>query len=115
MDSCGTAGGGLVFVMIYPSHFGCKSTETFVFDSSLQDLPNTFTPFRNKVEKALPIPKKINLPSSDLPCYKLMEPLLTKMPTLAELGYTQEQIDFVSTNDPRGVMEKSAKPLPWPA
>lgn len=82
------------------------------FDANLQNMPDTFTPFRNKVEKnckignPLPAPKKIPLPASDSAVYKLVEPLLTGSgPSLADLGYTPEQVELAHTHDPRGVME----------
>ena len=81
------------------------------FDATLQNMPDTFTPFRNKVEKHCKIsspvqpPKNIPLPDSGSTCYKLVEPLLTSTPSLADLGYTPEQINFANTHDPRGVME----------
>ena len=81
------------------------------FDANLQNMPDTFTPFRNKVEKnckigtPLPSPKKIPLPNSDSACYKVVQPLFKAMPSLTDLGYTQKQIDFANSHDPRGVME----------
>lgn len=73
-------------------------------------MPNTFTPFRNKVEKSctidkpLPIPSNLSLPQ-DLELPTLEKCSLTFMPTLKDLGYTPEQCQEANTVDPRGVME----------
>jgi len=73
-------------------------------------MPNTFTPFRNKVEKSctidkpLPIPSNLSLPQ-DLELPALEKCSLTFMPTLKDLGYTPEQCQEANTVDPRGVME----------
>ena len=73
-------------------------------------MPDTFTPFRNKVEKSctidepLPIPSNLSLPQ-DLELPTLEKCSLTFMPTLQDLGYTPEQCQEANTVDPRGVME----------
>jgi deoxyribodipyrimidine photo-lyase len=79
------------------------------FQEGLIDMPDTFTPFRTKVEKKSKIPPPIALPkelnpfptSEELP---LGEPYLSYLPTLKDLGYTPEQISHANTQDPRGVM-----------
>jgi deoxyribodipyrimidine photo-lyase len=80
-------------------------------DNNLSDMPDTFTPFRNQVEKncqiraPLPPPKK--LPSvPPLDTFPALGPHnISFLPTLEDLGYTKDQIQSVATNDPRGVME----------
>ena len=79
------------------------------YDKDLIDMPDTFTPFRNKLEKTcsirtpLNIPKQMPFPSiEDFPAYK---DYVNFTPSLEDLGYTKEQIDSVDTADPRGVME----------
>jgi deoxyribodipyrimidine photo-lyase len=79
------------------------------YASGLADLPDTFTRFRNEVEKKckinspLQIPKEMPFPSTrDLPALKVH---MSYMPTLEDLGYTQEQCLEVAESDPRGVME----------
>jgi deoxyribodipyrimidine photo-lyase len=80
-------------------------------DANLADMPDTFTPFRNKVEKNCNIseplarPKKLALPHSDSAEYKLIAGPLSFMPSLQDLGYTEEQIASAVKSDPRGVME----------
>lgn len=79
--------------------------------NSLADMPNTFTPFRNKVEKAshiaqpLPRPNKIPLPVQESAEYKAIAAALAFMPSMKDLGYTDEQIGDANTLDPRGVMD----------
>jgi len=78
----------------------------------LQGMPDTFTPFRNKVEKSCTIPKPIPTPNKlpSLPESSSSEFLRRQssyLPTLSELGYTEEQIEreVGGVADPRGVME----------
>ncbi len=77
------------------------------YDPSLQDMPNTFTPFRNKVEKnckirgPLPIPKGLNTFPGD----GKFDKHSAAMPNLQDLGYTSDQIEHANYQDPRGVME----------
>jgi deoxyribodipyrimidine photo-lyase len=88
------------------------------FNGGVMNIPDTFTPFRNKVEKncnilpPLPTPKQSNLalPKNA----SLMQILnngvsstcsLSYMPTLEELGYTPEEIELATNPDPRGVMK----------
>lgn len=79
------------------------------FDDDLSNLPDTFTPFRNKVEKACKIPKPLPTPKLVMPPIDSMEAqavtdMLSYLPTLADLGYTSEQVQEANTEDPRGVM-----------
>lgn len=79
------------------------------YQEGLTDLPDTFTPFRNKVEKKCSILPPLSIPkdlgpfpgSEELPS---AEPYLSTLPTLADMGYTPEQIHHASSQDPRGVM-----------
>lgn len=82
------------------------------YEDGLQDMPNTFTPFRNKVEKRshiqkpLPTPRnELTLPAPDTALYKAVESSFGSVPTLEDLGYTKEQIQEANTVDRRGVME----------
>jgi deoxyribodipyrimidine photo-lyase len=74
---------------------------------NLADMPDGFTPFRNKVEKncqiekPLATPKKLTLPAAD----STMAASLSFMPTLKDLGYTDEQIASAEKLDPRSVMD----------
>lgn len=68
-------------------------------DGTLSDLPDTFTPFRNKVEKTCQIrspfaaPNSLKLPfAKDSSEYQSIAPHLSFMPTLKDLGYSPEQI-----------------------
>jgi deoxyribodipyrimidine photo-lyase len=79
------------------------------YDSKLLDLPDTFTPFRNQVEKKctirapLSVPKQYpSFPTGDeLP---VSPDLLRDFPTLESLGYTKDQVEHANVEDPRGVM-----------
>lgn len=81
------------------------------FEENLSDMPDVYTPFRNKVEKKsfiqkpLPPPKTMSLPASDSIEYQAIAEHLSYCPTLKDLGYTEEQIELASSLDPRGVME----------
>jgi deoxyribodipyrimidine photo-lyase len=84
------------------------------FTDGLTDMPDVFTPFRNKVEKKatiqLPLaaPSKIKLPSLvvDSPEYAAVADWTTYLPTLHDLGYTAEQVtEATSRPDPRGVLD----------
>jgi deoxyribodipyrimidine photo-lyase len=83
----------------------------FDVDANLADMPDGFTPFRNKVEKnchiqqPLATPKKLSLPAAGSAAHKIMATSLSFMPTLKDLGYTEEQIASAKKLDPRGVME----------
>lgn len=80
--------------------------EDLPFHQGVNGMPNTFTPFRNKVEKNCAIgkplasPEKISLAKGCDDDDALDEKHLSYMPTLSELGYDEE--DAVS--DERGVM-----------
>ena len=81
------------------------------FEDGLQDMPDVFTPFRNKVEKnafieaPLPSPRLISLPPKESLEYRTIAEYLTPMPTLKDLGYTSEQVLFAEAYDQRGVMD----------
>ena len=77
--------------------------EDLPYQEGMTDLPDTFTPFRNKVEKKCTIrsplapPNKMSLPfakgSSE---YEKIALQLAFMPTLQDLGYTPEQAQEAS-------------------
>lgn len=79
------------------------------FPGEADGIPDTFTPFRNKMEKnclidaRLPVPSNLSLPK-DLEIPSLGKCSLTYMPSLEDLGYTAEQMEEANTVDPRGVM-----------
>lgn len=105
------------------------------FDSGVFGIPDTFTPFRNKVEKSCEIGRPLDVPAEGelaLPKDAVDESTrlgtflaedessaagsgdhggcsLSYLPTLADLGYTQEDIDSVSTVDPRSAMPENYK------
>jgi deoxyribodipyrimidine photo-lyase len=76
-------------------------------------IPDTFTPFRTKVEskcsigKPLPVPSKGDLKISDqMKASSSMEKCsLLYMPTLQDLGYTKEEVEFANQLDERGVLD----------
>jgi deoxyribodipyrimidine photo-lyase len=103
------------------------------FDSDLRNLPDIFTPFRTKVEKACKIPRPLPIPrfsNSKKNGAKLEDILSTAfvetkadlkqnegasattirglslsfLPTLESLGYTDEQIKNAHRTDSRGVL-----------
>ena len=77
------------------------------YAKNLQDMPDTFTPFRNKVEKNCKIQKPLH-PPKQLPFPSNLEGVSFAskyLPTLQDLGYTAEQAKSVEEVDPRGVME----------
>ncbi|CAJ1943012.1 unnamed protein product [Cylindrotheca closterium] len=78
------------------------------YEEDLHDLPDSFTPFRNKVEKKctihkpLQVPNDLSMPSLDgLDLFKKHAGFI---PTLEDLGYTKEQVKFAEEDDPRGVL-----------
>jgi deoxyribodipyrimidine photo-lyase len=87
------------------------------FNEGLQNLPDVFTPFRTKVEKECKIPKPLPVPAFNrgVKFDDVVSALASRdafarssvsfMPTLETLGYTQEQIEYANSVDPRGVME----------
>jgi deoxyribodipyrimidine photo-lyase len=85
------------------------------FNDGVYGMPDTFTPFRNKMEKKCQIGNPIPTPSKSnlaLPTNKaVLDAIqsipncsLTYMPTLKELGYSKEDIQSVQSHDERGVM-----------
>lgn len=92
--------------------------EDLPFRDGAFGMPDTFTPFRNKVEKNCEIGNPLPVPSdAELKLctdWQVVDATtegsipkcsLTYLPTLEELGYTAEQIKIATTHDPRGVME----------
>lgn len=91
--------------------------EELPFNDGVYGMPDTFTPFRNKVEKKLEIGQPLPTPSAaELALVKeeaILEVIrgetipgcsLSYFPTLEDLGYTPEQARDAKTDDPRGVM-----------
>jgi deoxyribodipyrimidine photo-lyase len=80
------------------------------YDDSLEDMPNGFTAFRNKVEKncsvrgPLPIPKDLNTISNNQDVTSMIDQYSIELPSLQDLGYTLDQIDHANFQDARGVM-----------
>lgn len=84
------------------------------FNDGAHGIPDMFTPFRNKVEKNCQIGKPVPIPtkaSLSLCSSAILDKVnsnkscsLTIMPTLEDLGYTKEQVDFANTPDDRGVL-----------
>ena len=87
--------------------------EELPFNDGAYGIPNTFTPFRNKVEKQMNIGKPLPVPNKgDLKLSPHAKKLtsddsrcsLSYMPTLQDLGYTPEQVAEANTVDGRGVL-----------
>ena len=80
------------------------------YGPGLQDMPNTFTPFRNKVEKnckiraPLTISKGLGTFPEDTKFDAVVDKYSAEMPSLKDLGYTSDQIEHANFDDPRGVM-----------
>ena len=81
------------------------------FNEDLENMPNTFTPFRNKVEKKCEIHRPLAVPSKkDLALLSSADSVkseiysLSYLPSLEELGYTQAQVEEANSIDSRGVM-----------
>jgi deoxyribodipyrimidine photo-lyase len=97
---------------------------TTVWDSSLYDpkyihyggknvpeLPPDMDEFRKQIESRgkirhpiYPIPKYLLYPESDSKFYDLFNDMTTYMPTLKDLGYTDEQIENAGRDDPRSAI-----------
>ena len=83
------------------------------FAAGLADMPDVFTPFRNKVEKKsvirspLAVPSKGKMPfwAPESTEYQRVAEMMSFVPTLEELGYTEGQIREAQAHEPRGVME----------
>jgi deoxyribodipyrimidine photo-lyase len=82
----------------------------------LSDMPDTFTPFRNKVEKSCkikppsPVPEDLKFPARGTVEFEAIYQtgkLDTMVPSLADLGYAAEQTQkkYAIEPDPRGVMK----------
>lgn len=85
------------------------------FDGDVFGIPDTFTPFRNKVEKNCQIGQQLDIPNDEhlaLPKVDVMSQpqcSLSYMPTLSDLGYTAEDIESVETVDSRSAMPANYK------
>jgi len=91
------------------------------YAEGVNGIPDTFTPFRNKVEKNCKIPAPRPVPtkaSIALPKNSAVLSVLngesdnsvdncslSYMPSLKDLGYTQEEIDFAENPTTKGVMK----------
>jgi len=81
------------------------------YDSSLEDMPNTFTPFRNNVEKncniktPFAIPEGLSSFPDNMDFAVAAEQYSTELPNLQDIGYTSDQIDHANFKDPRGVLD----------
>ena len=81
------------------------------YEPGLQDMPNTFTPFRTKVEKnckiraPLPVPKGLSTFPAGEKIAAVVDKYSSELPDLKDLGYTSDQIEHANFQDPRGVME----------
>jgi deoxyribodipyrimidine photo-lyase len=79
------------------------------YSERLVDLPDTFTPFRNQVEKKctikmpLAVPKHLPVPSVD--DFPAMKEFLTNIPSLSDLGYTDDQVKASESTDDRAVVK----------
>jgi deoxyribodipyrimidine photo-lyase len=79
------------------------------YESNLHALPDTFTPFRNQVEKKSTIRPPLSIPVQypTFPTgeeFPISQDHLTTLPTLETLGYTKDQVEHATFQDPRGVM-----------
>ena len=83
------------------------------FSENLNNMPNVFTPFCNKVEKKsklkkpllIPPDNKMLFPGKDSIWYKAIAGMTSYLPMLKVLGYTDKQIKSAETIDPCGVMD----------
>jgi deoxyribodipyrimidine photo-lyase len=75
------------------------------YDEGMRNMPDGFTPFRNKVEKqhtiSKPLPVVSKLPFPD----DVQFENFANMPTLIDLGYTEEQAQHAHTVDTRSVLD----------
>jgi len=83
------------------------------FDQGVYGIPDTFTPFRNKVEKNCEIGLPLDVPTNkelvlpkDIQDYIVNsnQCSLTYMPTLSDLGYNEEDVAEVTTPDSRSAL-----------
>ena len=81
------------------------------YANDLSDMPDVFTPFRNKVEKKSKIrnplssPTKLDFPANDTAEYRSITEMIAFSPTLHDLGYTVEEMSEELKADARGVMQ----------
>ena len=84
--------------------------EDLPYRPDLEDMPDTFTPFRNKLEKKCQIrrpllpPKRFGSFAENENFATVIEKYSAELPSLQDLGYTSDQIDHANSQDPRGVM-----------
>jgi deoxyribodipyrimidine photo-lyase len=90
---------------------------TLPYDGNVFGIPDTFTPFRNQVEKHCKIGNPLDEPNNaeltmppdikDIVNDSACRESLTYMPELADLGYSAEDIDSASHIDSRSAMPKN--------
>lgn len=94
--------------------------DSLPFDNGVRGIPDTFTPFRNKVEKSceiglpldvptdkdLALPKDVKEKTSSLATFLWENSTcsLSYMPTLADLGYNEQDISEACSLDPRSAL-----------
>ncbi|KAL7551567.1 hypothetical protein ACHAWF_018418 [Thalassiosira exigua] len=88
--------------------------ESLPFAGDVSGVPDTFTPFRNKVEKSCEIGRPLDAPSDDelrmpwdakdVVAGSKCRASLDYLPTLADLGYDEEDVASASTVDDRSAM-----------
>ena len=84
------------------------------FDGGIRGIPDAFTPFRKEVEKSCQIGIPLDAPSNDQlrlhdNIHNILEGSgcsLDFMPTLIDLGYNTEDVESISTIDPRTALPK---------
>jgi deoxyribodipyrimidine photo-lyase len=78
------------------------------YTSDLSNMPDGFTPFRTQVEKSCKIPKPLgnaNVKPLSANLQTAFAKQLTFVPSLVDLGYTNEQIERATVHDTRSVMQ----------
>lgn len=80
------------------------------YSESLKDMPDVFTPFRNKVEKNTKIrspllsPTSLPFPMKGSADYQAISDQVSFSPSLKDLGYSSDEISEAEKVDARGVM-----------
>ena len=115
LAKCMTKGSKFNFETVWGSTM--YDPDTLPFDGDVMGLPDTFTPFRNKVEKNCNIGNPLDVPTNaELQLMKDAKTIVNEskcrasldyLPTLADLGYSSEEIESVSTVDERSAMPKN--------
>lgn len=86
--------------------------ETLPFNGGVEGIPDTFTPFRNNVEKNCDIGAPLSCPPRNelaLPPSFVLDAAkdggFTYLPTLSDLGYDSSSVSLAETHDTRSVMK----------